>query len=715
MRLASIPKSLAVGTATLWFVVAAAFMFAGLVQSAATSSDKATHDGLRKLTAANFTLTNQGAWLIEFFSPNCIHCKRFGATWSELSQNKDSLRTQYPQAPFTLAQVDCLAQWDLCKEQGVTFLPRLTIYQDGKQNAEEYKGDRNYPEISAYIDKFAKEYRDKKGVADVPVAASMAATAAAAGATGSAQAGADAPAATLATPSALSPTTPTDAAAGSVAQSSSSSSSSSANPASAVEAIEEILPSGPNPKGQLISYGSAPVQNKEQLAAWLGKASGQGPTFVKFFAPWCPHCKAMAAAFKQLSESLKGRVNALEVDCEANRALCASYDIRGYPVLRLYDQGNVKEYTGGRNHDAMLKWVLKAVSSSGLKPVSSSADLVGLAKENEVLFLYLHSPGTPEDEIRAVETASQTLFGARAPIFVSSEPVLLDRYASSLAQDRTVSVPAKSGLLVFKDHSVAQPVSILNPSNLRASDSTSGQAVYSEQADAKIAAFLSREQYSLVTELTAANFEEIVRNRDDALVVLAALSDTYHGSEQANNADEGIALKEVEISALKSKALDWRLTKASTSTRPVVFAWIDADRWKSQLSQLYGIEATKAPAVVLVDGNKMQYYDLPYRSASGSSAINAQEWISNDIFASISDAIQGKTPPKSSRSLFQKSVRGAGNYANAFVDMCVAHPIAAFGFVFVAMGALFLYLGRVKSSSASSLPLYSKVSTVKAD
>ncbi|KAJ9476195.1 Protein disulfide isomerase [Pseudozyma hubeiensis] len=709
MRLVSIPKSLTRGTSSLWFVVAAACMLAGLVQSAATSSDKATHDGLRKLTAANFTLTNQGAWLIEFFSPNCIHCKRFGATWSELSQNKDSLRTQYPQAPFTLAQVDCLAQWDLCKEQGVTFLPRLTIYQDGKQNAEEYKGDRNYPEISAYIDKFAKEYRDKKGVTDVPVAASTDATVAAADATDSTKA-------TSATPSASSPTTPTDAAAGSATDSaSSSSSSSSATSASAVEAIEEILPSGPNPKGQLISYGSAPVQNKEQLAAWLGKASGQGPTFVKFFAPWCPHCKAMAAAFKQLSESLKGRVNALEVDCEANRALCASYDIRGYPVLRLYDQGNVKEYTGGRNHDAMLKWVLKAISSSGLKPVSSSTDLVSLAKENEVLFLYLHSPGTPEDEIRAVETASQTLSGARAPIFVSSESALLDRYASSLAQDRTVSVPAKSGLLAFKDHSVAQPVSVLNPSNLRASDSTSGQAIYSEQANAKIAAFLSREQYSLVTELTAANFEEIVRNRDDALVVLAALSDTYHGSEQVNSDDEGTALKEVEISALKSKALEWRLTKASGSTRPVVFAWIDADRWKSQLSQLYGIEATKAPAVVLVDGNKTQYYDLPYRSASGSSAIHAQEWISNDIFASILDAIQGKTPPKSSRSLFQKSVRGAGNYANAFVDMCVAHPIVAFGFVFVAMGALFFYLGRVKSSSASSLPLYSKVSTVKAD
>ncbi|CDR99108.1 probable Pig2-related to protein disulfide isomerase [Sporisorium scitamineum] len=677
------------------------------VQAAAKSSDKATHDGLRKLTAANFTLTNQGAWLIEFYSPTCGHCKRFGATWSELSQNKDYLRTQYPQAPFTLAQVDCLGQWDLCKEQGVTFLPRLTIYQDGKQNSEEYKGDRNYPEISAYIDKFAKEYRESKGVAEVPIAAS---TDAKAGATDAAKPAPDASAATSAAAS-----TATSPPAEPAKDASTSASSPSSPSASAVEAIQELLPSGPNPEGQLISYGSAPVQTKEQLAAWLDKSFGQGPTFVKFFAPWCPHCKAMAAAFKQLSESLKGRVNALEVDCEANRALCASYDIRGYPVLRLYDQGNVKEYTGGRNHDAMLKWVLKAVSSSGLKPVSSSTELVSLAKDNEVMFLYLHSPGTPVEEVHAVESASQVLFGARAPIFVSSEPALLDRYASALAQDRSVSVPATSGLLAFKDHSIAQPVSVFNPSTLRASDSASGQAVYSEQAISQITNFLSREQYSLVTELTAANFEEIVRNKEDALVVLAALSDTYHGAQQADTSAEGIALKEVEFSTLRSIALEWRLKKASKSARQVIFAWIDADRWKSPLKKLYGIDATKVPAAVLVDGNKLQYYDLPYLAGSDASPVHAQGWISQDVFGAIDNAVLGKTPPKSSRSLFQKSVRGAGNYMNAFVETCVAHPIVAFGFVFTVLGALFFYLGRTSSSSTSTLPLYSKVSTVKAD
>lgn len=691
-----------------WFLLVLALP--ALVRSAATSSDKATHDGLRKLTAANFTLTNEGAWLIEFFSPTCVHCKRFGATWSELSQNKDYLRTQYPQAPFTLAQVDCHAQWDLCKDQGVTFLPRLTIYQDGKQNADEYKGDRNYPEISAYIDKFAKQYRESKGVADVDMVAAVDPNAKAAGSSSLSQ---DSPAPT--------PVSAQDVSSNSASSADNPASTASdrlaaTSPPAAVEAVQEVLPSGPNPKGELISFGSDPVKTEEELAAWLDKSSGQGPTFVKFFAPWCPHCKAMAAAFKQLSSSLKGRVNALEVDCDANRSLCAKYDIRGYPVLRLYDQGNVKEYNGGRNHDAMLKWVLKAVSSSGIKPVASSTELVTLAKDNEVIFVYLHSPGTPAEEVQAVEAASQVLSGRQTPIFVSSEPALLDRYASYLAQDRSLSVPAQSGLLVFKDHSVAQPISVLNPSTLLTSD-PSGQTTYNEDAKSKISGFLSREKYALVTELTAANFEEMVRNEDDALVLLAALSDTNHGLQKAASPVEGIARKDSEIAALRSTALEWRTKKASTSPRQVVFAWIDADRWKSPLKKLYGVDATATPTAVLVDGNKLQYYDIVsgVESSPDRPAMYEQQWITETIFKRIDAAIHGEIEPKSSRSLLQKSVRGAEVYLTTLIEACVAHPVAAFGFVFTVLGALFFYLGRAKKASSSTLPMYSKVSTVKAD
>ncbi|KAJ1032844.1 hypothetical protein NDA18_001567 [Ustilago nuda] len=706
MRFASIQTSLLCTWSSLLFLL---LTLPSLIRSAATSSDKATHEGLRKLTAANFTLTDQGAWLIEFFSPNCIHCKRFGATWSELSQNKDYLRTQYPQAPFTLAQVDCLAQWDLCKEQGVTFLPRLTIYQDGKQNADEYKGDRNYPEISAYIDRFAKQYRESKGVKHVEIVA--AAVNKVPVTDGVVQASA-----ASTTRAALEAVASANATPASEAVGSSNTTASSASITTVTPMIEQVLPSGPNPKGELISYGPAgPISTKEQLASWLSKSSGQGPTFVKFFAPWCPHCKAMAAAFKSLSQSLKGRVNTLEIDCQANQALCSSYGIGGYPVLRLYVQGYAREYNGGRSHDAMLKWLLETLSSSGLKPVVTSTELARLAKENQVMFLYLHSPGTPAEEIQAVERASEVLFGRQAPIYVSSEAELLARYESWLVQDQAVSVPAESGLLVFKQDSTTQPVAVLNPSTLRTSDDA-GQAVYTEEAKSSIARFLSQEQYASVTELTAANFEQVVRNRQEALVLLAALSDIHHGSQQASTPAEGIALKDSEIAALRSTALAWRSQHALHAQRQVIFAWIDADRWKSPLKKLYGIDSRFAPKAVLVEGNKLQYYELDALE-QGVSGGYGQQWISESVFASVEKVVKGQGLAKSSTSFFRKSLSAGQNYMNTLVHGCLQHPLLAFAFVATVMSVLFYYLGKTRGrrGARDALPFYSKVSTVKAD
>ena len=43
----------------------------------------------------------------------------------------------------------------------------------------------------------------------------------------------------------------------------------------------------------------------------------------------------MANAFREVAEALKGRVNAIEVDCERNKAVCAKYGIQSFPTLRM--------------------------------------------------------------------------------------------------------------------------------------------------------------------------------------------------------------------------------------------------------------------------------------------------------------------------------------------------------------------------------------------
>ena len=57
--------------------------------------------------------------------------------------------------------------------------------------------------------------------------------------------------------------------------------------------------------------------------------------FVKFYAPWCGHCKKLAPVWDEFAEKHSSRVNVAKMDCtdEANRPICGQYNVKGFPTL----------------------------------------------------------------------------------------------------------------------------------------------------------------------------------------------------------------------------------------------------------------------------------------------------------------------------------------------------------------------------------------------
>ena len=87
-----------------------------------------------------------------------------------------------------------------------------------------------------------------------------------------------------------------------------------------------------------------------------------GGAFVKFFAPWCGHCKKLAPTWIQLAEQMKNQLTIAEVNCEEHSALCRAEDVQGYPMLFYYDDDGVKsEYTGGRKLEQLQVFVGKVL------------------------------------------------------------------------------------------------------------------------------------------------------------------------------------------------------------------------------------------------------------------------------------------------------------------------------------------------------------------
>ena len=98
-----------------------------------------------------------------------------------------------------------------------------------------------------------------------------------------------------------------------------------------------------------------PDLNREQLKAAI--ASGD-PVFVKFYAPWCGHCKAMHQPWETLTAA-NGPGTLLSIDCttDGGQVACEFYGIESYPTLIAWINGKPKIYEGRRDALALADWI----------------------------------------------------------------------------------------------------------------------------------------------------------------------------------------------------------------------------------------------------------------------------------------------------------------------------------------------------------------------
>ena len=87
--------------------------------------------------------------------------------------------------------------------------------------------------------------------------------------------------------------------------------------------------------------------------------------FVKFFAPWCGHCKKMKPDWDALMSEYEGSESVLiaDVDCiNSGKELCTKHGVQGFPTIKHGSGNSLQDYKGGRALDDLRKF------AAGLNP-----------------------------------------------------------------------------------------------------------------------------------------------------------------------------------------------------------------------------------------------------------------------------------------------------------------------------------------------------------
>eukprot|EP01006_Ploeotia_vitrea_P038574 TRINITY_DN66249_c4_g8_i1.p1 TRINITY_DN66249_c4_g8~~TRINITY_DN66249_c4_g8_i1.p1 ORF type:complete len:521 (+),score=107.67 TRINITY_DN66249_c4_g8_i1:28-1590(+) len=95
-------------------------------------------------------------------------------------------------------------------------------------------------------------------------------------------------------------------------------------------------------------------------ADWKSTIQGKGGVWmVKFYAPWCGHCKAMVPTYEKLAKAMdsEAEINIAKIDATENTEVQELFEVGGFPTLVVIRGDEFWNYEGGRTQKEMEEFV----------------------------------------------------------------------------------------------------------------------------------------------------------------------------------------------------------------------------------------------------------------------------------------------------------------------------------------------------------------------
>jgi len=94
----------------------------------------------------------------------------------------------------------------------------------------------------------------------------------------------------------------------------------------------------------------------DEVEMFRNAVSSGKPVVVKFYAPWCGHCKKLAPTWDELMKEHPGKV--IKVDADKNGDIAKEYGVQGFPTIMVFKGGKkVNDYDGPREKSSLQKFI----------------------------------------------------------------------------------------------------------------------------------------------------------------------------------------------------------------------------------------------------------------------------------------------------------------------------------------------------------------------
>ncbi|KAM0251135.1 hypothetical protein ACHAQJ_008305 [Trichoderma viride] len=524
---------------------------------------------LIELTPDNFEKeANNTKWLlVKHYSPYCQHCLKYAPTFQtayefyytskpEEAGEKDFAKFY----DFKFGTINCIAYSDLCVQHGVKLYPTTSLYEDGKE-FKSMTGGQNMTSLSGLIE----EALETSNPGTRPT--------------------------TLELPKPGDKKRPK----------SDPKRQEEAEKGKKLEKTPKKPVATPNEDGASVPLTA---ENFQRLVTMT-----QVPWFIKFYAPWCPHCQDMAPTWEQLAKTMKGKLNIGEVNCDKESRLCKDVGARGYPTILFFKGGERSEYEGLRGLGDFIQYAEKAVDLASGVPDVDLASFKAIEQKEDVIFVYFYDHATTSEDFQALERIPLSLIG-HAKLVKTNDPAMYDRF----------KVTTWPRLMVSRE---GRPTYYppLTPNAMRDIH--------------QVLDWMRSVWLPLVPELLVTNARQIMENK---VVVLGVLNrddqESFQGAlrEIKSAANEWMDRQIQEFQLERKKLRDakqmrieeaedrddqraLRAAKAihvdmnNSGRREVAFAWVDGVAWQRWIRTTYGIDVKDGERVIINDQDNRKYWD----------------------------------------------------------------------------------------------------------